>query len=139
MKTLIEVKHTEIVDLCRRYRVRKLELFGSAANGRFDPETSDLDFLVDFDTIPHGEHANCYFSLLFALKDLASSAESVGGKNATWSAFPRLFSGIRLCRRPSFVVPEIEAGKRRLFEYVLWPSLPPSPSPRPHFTGARRW
>src|SRR5512135_1718498 len=49
----------------------------------------------------------------------ASSAESVGGKNATRSAFPRLFSGIRLRRRPSFVVPEIEAWKRRLFAYEL--------------------
>jgi len=35
--------------LCRRYGVRKLELFGSATDGAFDPRTSDLDFLVDFD------------------------------------------------------------------------------------------
>lgn len=70
MQTLIEMKRIELVDVCRRYRVHQLELFGSAASGRFDPETSDLDFLVEFDVIPHGEYANCYFGLLFALKDL---------------------------------------------------------------------
>jgi uncharacterized protein len=70
MKSLIEAKRAEIVELCRRYRVRQLELFGSAASGRFDPETSDLDFLVEFDLVPPAEHANCYFGLLFALTDL---------------------------------------------------------------------
>ena len=49
------------------YRVRKLELFGSAASDRFDPATSDLDFLVEFDVVPPAEHARCYFGLLFAL------------------------------------------------------------------------
>jgi predicted nucleotidyltransferase len=35
-------------ELCERFCVRRLELFGSAANGRFDEATSDLDFLVEF-------------------------------------------------------------------------------------------
>jgi hypothetical protein len=35
-----------IAGLCRKYGVRPLELFGSAARGGFDPERSDLDFLV---------------------------------------------------------------------------------------------
>jgi uncharacterized protein len=74
MKTLIEAKQSEVVDLCRRYRVRRLELFGSSAGGRFDPETSDLDFLVEFETISHGEHADCYFGLLIALNDLFGRA-----------------------------------------------------------------
>lgn len=40
----------EIGAICRRYRVSRLELFGSAAKGTdFDPETSDADFLVDFE------------------------------------------------------------------------------------------
>ena len=38
----------EIAELCRRYQVRKLDLFGSAATDRFDPETSDVDFLVTY-------------------------------------------------------------------------------------------
>ena len=32
--------------LCNRYGVDRLELFGSAANGLFDPASSDLDFIV---------------------------------------------------------------------------------------------
>jgi predicted nucleotidyltransferase len=70
MEAMIEAKRGAIADLCRRYRVRKLELFGSASRGLFDPQTSDLDFLVEFDAVPPGEHAHCYFGLLFALTDL---------------------------------------------------------------------
>jgi len=32
--------------LCERYGVERLELFGSAARGEFDPTSSDLDFIV---------------------------------------------------------------------------------------------
>ena len=39
----------EIARICRRYRVQRLDLFGSAARGTdFDPETRDADFLVEF-------------------------------------------------------------------------------------------
>ena len=49
MHTLIEQHRSEIADLCRRYGVRQLEVFGSAARGTdFDPATSDADFLVTF-------------------------------------------------------------------------------------------
>ena len=37
-----------IGELCRRYGVRKLEVFGSAATGEFDPETSDIDLIYEF-------------------------------------------------------------------------------------------
>lgn len=70
MKTLIEEKREVIEQLCKRYRVRQLELFGSAVGDRFDPETSDLDFLVEFEEVPPAEHAHSYFGLLFALTDL---------------------------------------------------------------------
>jgi uncharacterized protein len=70
MNPLIDKKRNEIVDLCRRYRVRALELFGSAVNNRFDPLTSDIDFLVDYKALPPKEHAACYFGLLFSLQDL---------------------------------------------------------------------
>ena len=44
----IEEKQGPLADLCRRFGVRKVELFGSAATGQFDPSRSDLDFLVEF-------------------------------------------------------------------------------------------
>lgn len=70
MITFLETKLGQIVALCRRYHVRRLDVFGSAATGRFDPQTSDLDFLVEFYPVPRGQHADTYFGLLEGLQDL---------------------------------------------------------------------
>ena len=70
MNPLIREKHDELVKLCRRFLVRQLELFGSAAVERFDPQTSDLDFLVDFEELIAGEYFNAYFGLLEGLQEL---------------------------------------------------------------------
>lgn len=70
MLELIEQHRAELHELCRRHRVRTLELFGSAAAGTFDPACSDLDFLVDFLPMPPGPHSRAYFGLLLALEDL---------------------------------------------------------------------
>ena len=59
-----------IEGLCRRFRVRRLELFGSAAAGRFNPHSSDLDFLVEFEALRANEYADTYFGLLEALQKL---------------------------------------------------------------------
>lgn len=56
MHAAIANKRTELAELCRRYGVARLEVFGSAARGTdFDPRTSDADFLVEFD--PNGSLA----------------------------------------------------------------------------------
>lgn len=47
MIPLVAEKRDEIATLCRRYGVRRLEVFGSAATGAFDPATSDIDFILD--------------------------------------------------------------------------------------------
>jgi predicted nucleotidyltransferase len=53
--------------------VKRLEVFGSAAeDDRFDPDRSDIDFLVEFDLPDPVCHAKAYFGLLAALKDLFS-------------------------------------------------------------------
>ena len=70
MIQLIEDHHEELDRLCQRFRVRKLEVFGSAAAGSFDDRTSDLDFLVEFGELPAGEHFDAYFGLLGALQEL---------------------------------------------------------------------
>ena len=43
---LLQAKLQPLRELCERYGVEKLELFGSAARGEFDPGHSDLDFIV---------------------------------------------------------------------------------------------
>lgn len=42
-----QLDETQLVDICRRYQVRELSIFGSAARGDMRPD-SDVDFLVDF-------------------------------------------------------------------------------------------
>lgn len=51
--------------LCRRFGVKRLDLFGSAATGRFDPDRSDFDFLVTFEA-----SGDDYFGLAEALEAL---------------------------------------------------------------------
>lgn len=70
MVDTVAVKGAEIDELCRRYHVRQLELFGSAARDDFDHATSDLDFLVEFLPLPPSEHGECYWALLEALEAL---------------------------------------------------------------------
>ena len=57
----------EVAALCERYGVLRLDLFGSAAKGTFDPATSDLDFVVDLGEY-EPEIANRYIELAFALE-----------------------------------------------------------------------
>jgi len=46
---VIAAQRPAIGNICRRYQVRRLEVFGSAARGAdFNPERSDADFLVEF-------------------------------------------------------------------------------------------
>src|SRR5713101_6051822 len=45
---IILTKLPEIADICRRFGVRELSLFGSALSSNFR-ENSDLDFLVEFE------------------------------------------------------------------------------------------
>lgn len=48
MIALIEQKKTDLADLCRRFSVERLDLFGSASTGSFQSTSSDLDFIVRF-------------------------------------------------------------------------------------------
>jgi hypothetical protein len=70
MQELVADKQEQLAEVCRRFHVKRLEIFGSAAEGKFRAEDSDLDFLVEFLPLGPGEHADAYFGLLEALKDL---------------------------------------------------------------------
>jgi predicted nucleotidyltransferase len=71
MVAIIEDKRTALVELCSRYRVDRLYLFGSAVSGRFDTQRSDLDFLVSFvNREPTGEYADRYLGLAEDLERL---------------------------------------------------------------------
>ena len=70
MNRVIEKHTAELEQLCLRYRVRRLDLFGSAVIYRYQPENSDLDFLVEFQPLPDGAYADTYFGMLEALNRL---------------------------------------------------------------------
>lgn len=64
MRPEVERHRAEIAALCRRYRVRRLEVFGSAARGDdFDPARSDIDFLAEFETQGEAPTLAEYFEL----------------------------------------------------------------------------
>jgi len=65
----------ELRELCRRFHVRRLDLFGSATGDDFDPARSDLDFLVEFD--PRAPQASS-FETFFGLKE---SLEALFGRS----------------------------------------------------------
>ena len=70
MNSLIQAKRERLIKLCRCYRVKQLELFGSAAGDAFDEARSDLDFLVVFKPCSPSDHYEQYFGLLESLEAL---------------------------------------------------------------------
>jgi uncharacterized protein len=70
MNDLIEKQRDAIRALCQRYGVRRLDLFGSAATGAFDEETSDLDFVATFADTRLPGYADRYLGFAEALETL---------------------------------------------------------------------
>jgi predicted nucleotidyltransferase len=69
MLPLLANHRTEIAELCRRFNVARLEVFGSAARGvDFDPDKSDVDFLVAY----HAGHVPS-LDQFFAFRDRLSA------------------------------------------------------------------
>ncbi len=70
MLELIKRHRAELEALCQRHHVGRLELFGSAADGSFDPVHSDLDFLVEFLPEAAGRIFHGYFDFKEELERL---------------------------------------------------------------------
>ena len=71
MHALVDTKRPAIAAADRRYGVRRLEVVGSAARETdFDPEHSDIDFLVTFDTDADLVPLEQFFGLEDTLADL---------------------------------------------------------------------
>ncbi len=69
MIALISDNLEAIATLCREYRIIKLDLFGSASSGAFDPETSDVDLIADLGEYERGV-SNRFFRFADALEAL---------------------------------------------------------------------
>ncbi len=71
MSTGLELDKGTIAAVCRRFGVRRLSVFGSAATDAFDPERSDVDFLVEFDP-DTADRFDSYFGLKEELERLVA-------------------------------------------------------------------
>ena len=67
---LVASRKPQIRNLCQRHHVKRLDVFGSAVNGDFRPDESDIDFLVEFDDSPEGQRFETRFQLTEELKAL---------------------------------------------------------------------
>ena len=66
---IIEKYINTINELCKKYKVKRLFVFGSILTERFTPE-SDIDFLVDFNKNEIDDYFSNFFDLKYALEDL---------------------------------------------------------------------
>ena len=82
-------EHLEAIRaLCREYGVRRLEVFGSVCAPEFDPERSDVDFLVEYpEDYDFGPWLSRLFDLEKALADVVGRKVDVvmpGALRNTW-------------------------------------------------------
>ena len=70
MNDLIEQHRPHLLELCHKYNVRRLDLFGSATRADFDPTNSDLDFVVEFNNFTVENAADRYLGMMVDLEDL---------------------------------------------------------------------
>ncbi len=67
LDTPMIAEHLEAIRaLCREYGVLRLEVFGSVCTPEFDPERSDIDFLVEY---PEGYDYGPWLARLFDLEE----------------------------------------------------------------------
>ena len=90
----------EIAALCRRYGVRRLDLFGSAATGEFDPETSDLDFVATFADTLSPDYADRYLDFADALEALFGRPVDVLTENMIGG--PYFHQAVEAARQPVY-------------------------------------
>ena len=83
MHPFIRQHESAIAELCRRYRVQRLEVYGSAARGiDFAPESSDADFLVEFSPSADTPTLKAFFGLQADLSKILGCAVDLAESSA---------------------------------------------------------
>ena len=70
MALIIDNNREKLIELCKKYRVAELDLFGSATTEDFDEENSDIDFLVEFEKTVTQDRFDNFFNFLEELRQL---------------------------------------------------------------------
>jgi len=69
MVSLIDKRRRALIELCQKHYVKKLDVFGSAVTDDFD-KSSDIDFLVEFDSKVNPRRFDNFFELHRVLEHL---------------------------------------------------------------------
>jgi predicted nucleotidyltransferase len=93
----IEARGNEISALCRRFNVNRLDLFGSAARGSDFTDSSDLDFLVEYE-VEQPPALSEFFALRDALSALLGRQVDLTMESALRNPFLR--AAIERSRQP---------------------------------------
>ena len=96
----IEERADELRRLCLIYGVRRLDVFGSASTGLYNPDGSDLDFLVEFQPAALNAYADAYFGLLEALGRLFGRPVDLVVESAIQN--PYFLQSVELTRIPIY-------------------------------------
>jgi predicted nucleotidyltransferase len=100
MIELVEQKKRELIELCLRFQVERLDLFGSAATGSFQSESSDLDFIVSFGRPKPGTYLDLYLDFTEALERLFQRPVDVLTEKAIRNPYFR--RSVELTRQPLY-------------------------------------
>ena len=100
MIALIEQHRPALEALCRKYHVARLDLFGSAADGEFDPRSSDLDFLVEFQPDAPMGPFHQYFDFLEELQQLFGCPVDLVERRAMKN--PYFIKAVNASRKPLY-------------------------------------
>ena len=99
-KIITRKQQNRIDALCRRFHVKRLDLFGSALSPAFDPDRSDLDFLVEFNDEHDRQPFDDYFGLREGLAELFERPVDLVVKKALKN--PYLIREISRSRQPVY-------------------------------------
>jgi predicted nucleotidyltransferase len=83
---IIEKNIEKINELCTKYNVSELYVFGSVLTERFKNE-SDIDLIVDFDDMDVFNYADNYFDFKFALESVLNRKVDLLEKKAIKNPF----------------------------------------------------
>lgn len=67
--SIIELNRQNIIDICQKYKVKTLAVFGSVLTDRFRDD-SDIDFVVDFTDVDERDYADNYLEMQESLQNL---------------------------------------------------------------------
>jgi len=65
----IAQKSNNILELCKKYKVKTLYAFGSVLTDKFN-DKSDIDLIVDFKRMPLKVYSDNYYEFKFSLEDM---------------------------------------------------------------------